>query len=63
MAGSKVEIYEKNHKMAKTKALLWSISVGFLAVGSGLSVCTTITERLRAGGEWPSDRSVRGNAL
>jgi hypothetical protein len=47
VAGSKVEIYEKNHSLAGTKAVLWSISVGFLAAGSGLSVWTTITEKLR----------------
>lgn len=47
VAGSKVAIYERNYRKARTKALLWTASVAFLAAGSGLSVWTTITEKLR----------------
>ncbi|MGH2627552.1 MAG: hypothetical protein ACRDHY_12985 [Anaerolineales bacterium] len=47
VAGTKVAIYERNYAKAQAKALLWTTSVVFLAVGSGLSVWTTITEKLR----------------
>jgi hypothetical protein len=47
VAGTKVEMYEHNSRKAKTKALLWAASVVGLAVGSGLSVWSTITEKLR----------------
>ena len=46
VAGSKVEIYQRNFKRARLKAILWTASVAFLAAGSGLSVWTTITEKL-----------------
>lgn len=47
VAGSKVVVYERNYAIARSKALLWTASVVFLAVGSGLSVWTTIAEKLR----------------
>jgi hypothetical protein len=47
VAGSKVAIYERNSTKARTKVLLWTGSVAFLAASSGLSVWATITENLR----------------
>jgi hypothetical protein len=47
VAGSKVTIYERNFNKARAKAVFWTASVAAFAVGSGLSVWATITERLR----------------
>ncbi len=47
IAGSKVTVYTRNFNKARAKALLWTASVVAFAVGSGLSVWATITEKLR----------------
>lgn len=47
VAGTKVSIYERNLHKARSKVVLWTASVVFLGAGSGLSVWTTITEKLR----------------
>lgn len=47
VAGTKVAIYQRTLVKARTKALLWTVSVVAFAVDSGLSVWATITEKLR----------------
>lgn len=47
VAGSKVLVYERNQLRARTKALLWVLSVLLLAGGIGFSVWSTISEATR----------------
>jgi hypothetical protein len=46
VAGSKVLIFERNHRRVRAKALLWSTSVALLAGGIGFSVGSTINGAL-----------------
>jgi hypothetical protein len=47
VAGSRVTIFERNLGKVGTQALLWSMSIVFLALGSGLSILSTIGEKPR----------------